>query len=112
MKSPKLFVISPVSYIESISLIKNAKFVLTDSGGLQHEATILGIPCLTMRENTEWPITIKNGTNVLVGVLKNKIIKEVFSVGDKKINIRKIKYWDGKTAERIIKILNKKLNAK
>lgn len=111
-ESPRLIVTRPISYIDNISLVKNAKFVLTDSGGLQHETTILGIPCLTMRENTEWPITIQSGTNLLVGISKNEMIKEALGITNTRKQIKKIKYWDGKTSQRIIKILNSKINAK
>ena len=111
--SPKLKVVPPLSYIDTVSLVKNAKFVLTDSGGLQHETTILGVPCLTIRENTEWPVTIQKGTNSLVGVSRNKIIRKASEVAHaKRKEVPKIKYWDGKTAQRIIKVLSAKLNAR
>ncbi len=86
----------------------NAKLVLSDSGGIQEETTVLGIPCLTLRENTERPITIKEGTNILVGTNKNKIIKESFNILDGKGKTGKIpELWDGKASQRILNILLK-----
>ncbi len=91
--------IDPLPYPKFIKLVKGAKFVLTDSGGIQEETSYLNIPCLTLRENTERPITIEKGTNVLCGLDKKKILKEV----DK---ILKPKIWDGHASERICKIIN------
>ncbi|KPJ55316.1 hypothetical protein AMJ47_00360 [Parcubacteria bacterium DG_72] len=106
--------IEPVSYFEMLDLVKNSKMVLTDSGGLQAETTILKIPCLTIRETNEWPITTKEGTNLVVGTLQEKIIQEATNVlrGESEIFSRKTKipeFWDGKTAERIINVLLKVL---
>jgi len=84
----------------------NSKLVYTDSGGIQEETTILGIPCLTLRENTERPITITEGTNTLVGSDREKILKESFRIlngNGKKGKIPKL--WDGKASERIVNIL-------
>ena len=89
----------PQPYDKFIELMKGAKFVLTDSGGIQEETTYLNIPCLTLRENTERPITIEKGTNVLVGLDEKKILKEI----DK---ILKPRVWDGYASERICKIIN------
>ena len=111
LKQMKNFItIPPLGYLDMICLLNNAKFLLTDSGGLQEESTTLKIPCLTLRDNTERPVTVDMGTNIIVGANKNKIIKETNTILQKNFKIRKQpKYWDGKTAERIIKILiNKK----
>ena len=70
----------PVGYLDSLKLQKNAKFVMTDSGGLQEETTTLGVPCLTLREHTERPETIDIGTNTLVGVCPERIVAEAESV--------------------------------
>jgi UDP-N-acetylglucosamine 2-epimerase (non-hydrolysing) len=98
--------LEPLPYLEFLSLMANAKMVLTDSGGIQEETTILGIPCLTLRENTERPITITQGTNVLVGTDKKKIVTESLNIlnGDSKIG-KVPKLWDGKAAERIVQVI-------
>ena len=73
--SKNIFLFSPLSFKESLFIWRDAKVVLTDSGGLQEETTALGIPCVTIRENTERPITIKMGTNILAGTKKASILK-------------------------------------
>jgi len=99
----------PLGYLDFLSLMVSARFVLTDSGGIQEETTVLGVPCLTLRDTTERPITISEGTNVLVWNDTEKIVKEAFNILDGKEKKAKIPaYWDGKTAERIIKILAEK----
>lgn len=101
-------IIEPMGYLEFISLVKNAKFVLTDSGGLQEETTYLGIPCITLRATTERPVTVETGANVVVGADSKKIIGAVESILSGKIKKWKIpQYWDGKTASRIINALLK-----
>lgn len=96
----------PLPYMKFLNLWKDASLVLTDSGGLQEETTALGIPCFTIRENTERPVTIDNGTNVLVGTTKQGILSEyeAFSNGISKKG-RVPELWDGKAAERILQIL-------
>jgi len=96
----------PLGYIDFLSLMSNAALVLTDSGGIQEETTILGIPCLTLRENTERSITVKEGTNRLVGNDPEKIREAAFDLlltGQKKKNMPK--YWDGKASGRIVKVI-------
>jgi UDP-N-acetylglucosamine 2-epimerase (non-hydrolysing) len=96
--------IEPLGYLDFMRLYSGAKLVLTDSGGLQEETTALGIPCLTLRENTERPITIEMGTNILVGTNAEKIRKTAFEVlADENftVNAKIPPLWDGKTAERI-----------
>lgn len=102
--------LGPLPYLEFLNKMINAKFILTDSGGVQEEATILGIPCLTLRDSTERPITVKEGTNIIVGNDGARIIKEIFSVLNGKRKVGGIpRFWDGKAAERIVKILLTKL---
>ena len=88
--------------------MSNAKVVLTDSGGVQEETTILGVPCITLRENTERPVTVNQGSNVLVGSGPENIMKEfnrVYRAG--RGSQRSPRYWDGNAARRIVKILAK-----
>ena len=99
-----LIITKPLGYYDFLKLQKDANVVLTDSGGIQEETTYFGVPCLTLRENTERPITIKEGTNKLIKLEIMTIMDEVKSVIDKKIQKKIPKYWDGKTAERIVKI--------
>jgi len=98
-----LKLIDPLGYLDFLCLMSHSRMVITDSGGIQEETTVLKIPCLTVRENTERPITIEVGTNVLVGVKTRNIIKEGLNVlrGDFKKG-RIPRYWDGKASERIL----------
>jgi UDP-N-acetylglucosamine 2-epimerase (non-hydrolysing) len=101
-----LFLTTPLPYLEFIYLIKNSKAVITDSGGIQEETTVLGIPCMTLRENSERPETISIGTNELLGTdVKNikPAIEKLFSGNWKKGGIPEL--WDGNTSERIVNIL-------
>ncbi len=96
----------PLSYMEFLNLWKDAKLALTDSGGLQEETTALGIPCLTLRENTERPITVTQGTNELMGTSQEKILSAFGKImgGEWKIGQRP-QFWDGKAAVRILHIV-------
>jgi len=98
--------VGPRAYMEFLSLWKDAVVVLTDSGGLQEETTALGVPCITIRENTERPVTVEEGTNVLVGTDPVRIIAEVEKVlaGLGKRG-RRPELWDGQAAKRIVKVL-------
>ena len=101
-----LLVIEPIGYLRFLNLMMNSKFVLTDSGGMQEETTVLNIPCLTLRENTERPETIDEGTNILVGNDTQRIISESFKIldGHGKTGTYP-ELWDGRAAERIVKII-------
>ena len=106
VSKPGIFTMEPLGYLEFLRLNMDAKMVLTDSGGLQEETTVLGIPCITLRHNTERPITCDVGTNVIVGNDKQKILAAANSVLDgtaKQGNVPN--KWDGKAAERIVEIL-------
>jgi UDP-N-acetylglucosamine 2-epimerase (non-hydrolysing) len=96
----------PLSYLDFLCLMDHARLVLTDSGGIQEETTVLGIPCLTLRENTERPVTVEQGTNEIVGRDSAKIIAAVQRClhADRPVG-RRPPLWDGKAAGRIVKIL-------
>jgi UDP-N-acetylglucosamine 2-epimerase (non-hydrolysing) len=108
----------PLGYLEFLNLMANAALVLTDSGGIQEETTILGVPCLTLRHNTERPITITQGTNKLVGTDPERIIRESMKIlyyphfyptssrETKKEGGRRPELWDGNAAKRIVKVLS------
>jgi len=101
-----LHVLPPVGYLEMLGLMHDAKLVLTDSGGIQEETTALGVPCLTLRENTERPITIAEGTNTLVGPHPDAIraaFSDIMTNGGKAGRIPE--YWDGRAAMRIAHVL-------
>jgi UDP-N-acetylglucosamine 2-epimerase (non-hydrolysing) len=96
----------PLGYLDFIKLLMHAKIVLTDSGGVQEETTALNIPCLTLRENTERPITIEQGTNVLVGKDPDRIVEQAMMIlGGKRKHSTIPKLWDGKAATRICRII-------
>ncbi|MFQ6109813.1 MAG: non-hydrolyzing UDP-N-acetylglucosamine 2-epimerase [Candidatus Aminicenantales bacterium] len=102
----KILVLPPLGYLDFLSLMSNATLVLTDSGGIQEETTILGIPCLTLRKNTERPITVTEGTNTVVGSDPEKILSTALKALKQKAGKKKRpKYWDGKAAQRIVRIL-------
>ncbi len=100
--------VEPLPYTSFLALEKNASFVLTDSGGIQEETTYLGVPCLTLRPNTERPVTVEMGTNRVIGNSREKVVKESLRIlgGDRKKG--KIPpLWDGKASIRILDILSK-----
>jgi UDP-N-acetylglucosamine 2-epimerase (non-hydrolysing) len=100
-----LVLIEPVGYYDFMKLQMTARFILTDSGGIQEETTYFGIPCLTVRPNTERPVTITEGTNELVELSAEKIIKESTNILQGNFKKGRIpEYWDGHTAERIVQI--------
>src|SRR5207247_9510928 len=98
--------LDPIGYIEFLSLQKHARVVITDSGGIQEETTFLGIPCLTLRENTERPITVTHGTNTIVGrdvALAWRTVEEIERGCYK--TAKPIDGWDGNAATRIAHVL-------
>lgn len=96
----------PVGYLEFLHLESEGAFVLTDSGGIQEETTVLGVPCLTLRENTERPITVEEGTNTLVGNDPARILAAAAEIlAGRGKQGRTPRLWDGKAAERIVKVL-------
>jgi UDP-N-acetylglucosamine 2-epimerase (non-hydrolysing) len=102
----KLKIVEPLRYKEFITLERCAKFVLTDSGGIQEETTYLNVPCLTLRSNTERPITLTQGTNELVSLGNIEERMKLILSGDWKQG-KKPELWDGKSARRIVAILKK-----
>ena len=106
-----LRVIAPLGYLEFLALQKNARVVITDSGGIQEETTYLGTPCLTLRENTERPITVTLGTNVLIGRDWELLRREFHEAlnGNRK-QARHPPMWDGKASERIAEILTRQFS--
>lgn len=109
LKTPsgnKLLMLEPLGYLECLALQKHCTLVVTDSGGIQEESTYLGVPCLTLRENTERPVTITEGTNELIGSDMQKLRSEVARVlnGQGKSG-RRPNLWDGSASERIVDLL-------
>jgi len=107
---PGFRLIDPLGYLDFLKLMSNAKVVLTDSGGIQEETTILQIPCLTLRNNTERPVTTTLGTNQVVGTNPNTIIHAYKHAVNGTWNKPVIPpLWDGRAAERIVRILLEEL---
>jgi len=103
----------PVGYLEMLGLMAGARFVMTDSGGVQEETTALGVPCLTLRKNTERPVTVAEGTNTLVGTDAAAILaaaEEVLHGGGKRG--RRPEFWDGRAAERVAAIIAEHFRAR
>ncbi|RNC67203.1 MAG: UDP-N-acetylglucosamine 2-epimerase (non-hydrolyzing) [Desulfuromonadales bacterium] len=103
-----IVITEPLGYLDFLKLTREAKVVFTDSGGIQEETTVLGVPCVTLRENTERPVTVTCGTNILVGMDPEKILSE----GRKRINGHSCEgsvppLWDGKAAERIVDVIER-----
>jgi len=106
----KLHIVDPQPYLEFNYLVKNAKAVITDSGGVTEEATVLGVPCMTLRDSTERPETVSIGTNRLIGTSPSELESALNNLFEGKWQEGDIpEKWDGKTAERIISILEKLL---
>ena len=104
-KMPRLFIVEPLGYLPFLNCLQHARLVLTDSGGIQEETTYLGIPCITLRENTERPITCELGTNRLVGVNTKDILHTARRLLDRSApEFRIPELWDGKASERIVKV--------
>jgi len=109
--SDNITLLPPLGFKEALFLWKDAAVVITDSGGLQEETTALGVPCITLRENTERPITIEMGTNILAGTKKESILnayRESIKGKSKEYNVPP--KWDGRAAERIWKIILKNIS--
>ena len=104
----RIMLCDPLGYLDFLKLLSEARLVLTDSGGIQEETTVLGIPCITLRENTERPVTILQGTNVLSGVDGERLVRIATQILDGTLTFdrsQRPELWDGRAAERIVRIL-------
>jgi UDP-N-acetylglucosamine 2-epimerase (non-hydrolysing) len=97
----------PLGYLDFLCLMKNASMVVTDSGGIQEETTCLGIPCVTVRENTERPVTVEKGTNIIAGTSQEGIRAAIRTQSRRKAHVNIPMHWDGKAATRIVEILTR-----
>ena len=110
-RKPELRLLEPQGYLDFLCLMSQAKLVLTDSGGIQEETTALGVPCLTLRDNTERPITVDEGTNILVGSDANALRRAARAVLDGQVKQGRVPdLWDGRTSVRIADILERDLS--
>ena len=101
-----IWLTEPLGYLEFLHLNMNARMVLTDSGGIQEETTVLGVPCITMRHNTERPITCEVGTNIVVGNSPDKILTAANDIIRGRVFASKVpEKWDGLAAKRIVEYL-------
>jgi UDP-N-acetylglucosamine 2-epimerase (non-hydrolysing) len=108
LDSGRLRLVEPLGYMEFLGLVEQSQAVLTDSGGVQEETTVLGVPCLTLRPNTERPATVSEGTNRLVGTSAHRIVEAWQEIkASPPIAGRRPKLWDGRAAERIVEILRR-----
>lgn len=108
-RAGNLILTDPLGYLDFLKLMAHARLVITDSGGIQEETTVLGVPCITVRENTERPVTVTEGTNVVIGMSPQRILEESRRILDgrgKKGGVPE--FWDGRAAERIVNILLEK----
>jgi UDP-N-acetylglucosamine 2-epimerase (non-hydrolysing) len=111
-RAPGLKLLSPVGYLDFLALIDGARLVLTDSGGIQEETTALGVACLTLRENTERPVTLEQGTNRLIGTDPRVIVKAAHEELERRMprdRSQRPELWDGRAAERIVAVLRRAL---
>jgi UDP-N-acetylglucosamine 2-epimerase (non-hydrolysing) len=105
----RICLVDPLGYIDFLCLLEHAAVVVTDSGGIQEETTLLGVPCVTVRDNTERPITIKAGTNVLAGTTTDGIRRAARQQLESKTVGKVPEAWDGKSAERILEVICREL---
>ena len=106
-----MLALPPLGYLEMLGLMQSARLVLTDSGGIQEETTALGVPCVTLRDNTERPITVEEGTNSVVGQDPGRIlaaVEEILRNGGKAGRVPE--YWDGAASSRIARVLREWLD--
>jgi UDP-N-acetylglucosamine 2-epimerase (non-hydrolysing) len=109
--TPNIRLLKPLGYLDFLALQASARIVLTDSGGVQEETTVLGVPCLTLRDNTERPLTVTEGTNTVVGRDPERIVAAARRVLVQGVPARRPALWDGRAAERIADALTTALQA-
>ena len=103
-----IFCMDPIGYLDFMCLVSNAKLALTDSGGIQEETTVLGIPCLTLRDNTERPVTVTHGTNRVIGSSPDRVVSEAMkAVESPRCPSAAPPFWDGHASERIVAIIRR-----
>jgi UDP-N-acetylglucosamine 2-epimerase (non-hydrolysing) len=107
IEAGRLQLLNPTGYLQFIGLLDDSVAVLTDSGGVQEESTVLGIPCLTLRDNTERPVTITEGTNLLVGTQTDRIVEGWERIKGSASKSRRPRLWDGEASRRIVDVLRK-----
>jgi UDP-N-acetylglucosamine 2-epimerase (non-hydrolysing) len=106
-----IYLLPPLPYIEFLRLMSKSRALLTDSGGIQEETTFLNIPCLTLRENTERPVTVELGTNQIVGLDQGRIMSSLCDfMENPRSTAMHPPLWDGRAAERIVEVLQKNLS--
>jgi len=107
---PQLVLCDPLGYLDFLKLMSEALFLLTDSGGIQEESTVLGVPCLTLRDNTERPVTVEQGSNLIIGASSERITSESRNILNGKAKQGRVPdLWDGKAAQRIVEIIASQL---
>jgi UDP-N-acetylglucosamine 2-epimerase (non-hydrolysing) len=109
LEPPSILRLPPIGYLEMLGLMRAARLVLTDSGGMQEETTALGVPCVTLRDTTERPITVEQGTNTIVGNSPARIltaVEEILRNGGKAGRIPEL--WDGLASQRIVAVLRER----
>jgi len=106
-----LRLLDPLGYLDFLGLVADSAVVLTDSGGVQEETTVLGVPCITLRTSTERPVTITNGTNVLAGTDPRRIVEAFRTARSRAGQTATPQFWDGKAAERIVEVLRREADA-
>jgi UDP-N-acetylglucosamine 2-epimerase (non-hydrolysing) len=107
----RLRLLDPLGYLDFLGLVTESAVVLTDSGGVQEETTVLGVPCVTLRTSTERPVTITNGTNILAGTDPQRIVEGYRAARARAGQTATPQLWDGKAAERIVEILRREADA-
>jgi UDP-N-acetylglucosamine 2-epimerase (non-hydrolysing) len=105
-ENDRMRMVDPLGYLDFLKCMREARLVVTDSGGIQEETTVLGVPCITVRENTERPVTVTEGTNTVVGRKSERLLRAAFDALDGRGKAGRVpELWDGKTAQRIVGVL-------